>query len=178
MILYRHADPRFPFLWESSNQPPARWHGIGEGPVNYLADTPEGAWAEFLRHEGITKEEELENVRRALWAVEVPGSIRPAVPELPNQIACGGLNTYHACQSEARRLRQRGILELQAPSAALVPGGAHGWRVDGGLQPAEPGDGTVFILFGARPDLTGWVAAGEGRPSMDLLQRVRHFTAT
>ncbi len=41
MIAYRHADPRFPFLWESNAQPPGRWHGIGEGPVQYLADTPD-----------------------------------------------------------------------------------------------------------------------------------------
>ena len=57
MILYRHADPRFPFLWESSEQPPARWHDSNEGPVHYFADTPDGAWAEFLRHEGITSED-------------------------------------------------------------------------------------------------------------------------
>ena len=56
MIVYRHADARFPFLWESADQPPARWHGSGEGPVQYFADTPDGAWAEFVRHEGITEE--------------------------------------------------------------------------------------------------------------------------
>jgi hypothetical protein len=66
VILYRHADPRFPFLWESAEQPAARWHGPGQGPVQYLADTPDGAWAEFLRHEGIREEAELVNVRRAL----------------------------------------------------------------------------------------------------------------
>jgi hypothetical protein len=46
-MLFRHTDPRFPFLWESTDQPPARWHDRGEGPVQYLADTPDGAWAEF-----------------------------------------------------------------------------------------------------------------------------------
>jgi hypothetical protein len=66
MIVYRHADPRFPFLWETAAQPPARWHGAGEGPVQYLADTPDGAWAEFMRHEGIATESELMNVRRVL----------------------------------------------------------------------------------------------------------------
>jgi hypothetical protein len=57
MIHYRHADPRFPFLWESNDQPP--------GPVQYFADTPDGAWAEFLRHEGIRADAELVNLRRA-----------------------------------------------------------------------------------------------------------------
>ena len=46
----RRADPRFPFLWESSAQPAGRWHGSGEGPCHYFADTPYGAWAELLRH--------------------------------------------------------------------------------------------------------------------------------
>ncbi|MCZ2078646.1 MAG: RES domain-containing protein [Bryobacterales bacterium] len=175
MILYRHADPRFPFLWESPDQPAARWHDAGEGPAHYLADTADGAWAEFLRHEGITKEGELENVRRALWAVEVPGQIRGSQPELSEEIVCGGLDTYEACRAEARRLRQRGIRELKAPSAALIRGGARGWTVDGGLQPAAPRDGNVIVFFGARPDLTGWAATSAGRPRADLLGRVRHF---
>ena len=47
VIGYRHCDPRYPFLWEDDAQPAARWHGPQEGPVNYLADTPDGAWASF-----------------------------------------------------------------------------------------------------------------------------------
>lgn len=50
MIVFRHADPRFPFLWEIAEQSAARWHGDHEGPAHYFADTPDGAWAEFLRH--------------------------------------------------------------------------------------------------------------------------------
>src|SRR5262245_35559277 len=72
VIVYRHADPRFPLLWESAGQPPARWHGVAEGPVQYFADTPDGACAEFLRHEGITRETEIVNFRRAMWAVRYP----------------------------------------------------------------------------------------------------------
>jgi hypothetical protein len=41
MIVYRNADPRFPFLCENADQPAARWLGAGEGPVQYFADTPE-----------------------------------------------------------------------------------------------------------------------------------------
>ena len=66
MIAFRHCDRRWPFLWESAVQPQARWHGDGEGPVQYLADTPDGAWAEFLRHEEITDEADLAGVSRAL----------------------------------------------------------------------------------------------------------------
>jgi hypothetical protein len=66
VIVYRHADTRLPFLWESSEQPAARWHGDGEGPVQYFSATPDGAWAEFLRHEEITEPSDLEGVRRAM----------------------------------------------------------------------------------------------------------------
>ncbi len=175
MILYRHADPRFPFLQESADQPAARWHSEGDGPVQYFADTPDGAWAEFLRHEGITEEDELENVRRALWAVDVPDDPRVAEPALPRRILTGDLDSYEACQAEARRLRGRGASGIKTLSAALIAGGAAGWSVNGGLQRAAKRDGFVIALFGARPDLVGWAAAAVGRPRPDLLKGVRHF---
>jgi len=87
----------------------------------------------------------------------------------------GGPRSYVACRRQAARLRARGTEGFTSPSAALVPGGAHGWRVEGGLRPGPERDGTVIVLFGARPDLVGWEAAYEGRPSDELLSRVRHF---
>ena len=175
MIVYRHADPRFPFLWEIADQPPARWHGYGEGPVQYFADTPDGAWAEFLRHEGITLESELVHVRRALWAVQVPDDLTAEVPRLAPAILTGGLETYEVCQKEARRLRENGIVAVRASSAALLRGGARGWKVDRGLQPSGERDGIVFAFFGPRPDLVGWMAAFSARPRSDLLARVRRL---
>jgi hypothetical protein len=175
MIFFRHADARFPFLWENAGQPPARWHGPGEGPVQYLADTPDGAWAEFVRHEGITEEFDLASVRRALWAIQVPDELPAETPQLSEAILTGGLGTYEECQSEARRLRDSGATALRAPSAALLPGGARGWKVETGLQPAADRDGTVLAVFGARPDFVGWMAAFAARPRSDLLARVRQF---
>ena len=64
---------------------------------------------------------------------------------------------------------------MATPSAALKPGAAGGWRVDGGLRPGHDRDGWVFVLFGRRPDLIGWAATVDGRPSPDLLPKVRHF---
>ena len=173
MIAYRHADPRFPFLWESADQPPARWHASSEGPVQYFADTPDGAWAEFLRHEGITEESDLVNVRRALWAIDLPDDLPTEAPGLPQPVLTGGTATYQDCQKEARRLRTKGAKALRSPSAALLPGGARGWKVDGGLQPAAERDGTVLAVFGPRPELVGWLAAFAARPRSDLLARVR-----
>lgn len=175
MIVYRHTDPRFPFLWESASQPPARWHGPGEGPVQYFADTPDGAWAEFLRHEGISEESELVNVRRTLWAVELPDDLRTEAPRVAQAVLTGGLDTYEKCRKEARLLRANGFPALRAPSAALLPGDASGWRVDGGLHRAARRDGTVLAIFGARPDFRGWMAAFAARPHSDLLSRVRHL---
>lgn len=173
MILYRHTDPRFPFLWESAEQPTGRWNGPGEGPVQYFADTPDGAWAEFLRHEGISQESEVVNVRRALWAVEFPDELSLEEPRLAREVLTGGLGTYQSCQEEARRLRARGARGLRAPSAALQPGGAHGWKVEGGLQPARQRDGSVVALFGTRPEAVGWAAAAAAHPRTELLSSVR-----
>ena len=174
MIGFRHADPRYPFLWEGADQPAARWHAAGDGPVHYFADTPDGAWAEFLRHEEISDPEDVATIRRALWAVDL-GDPSLAVPDLPREVLTGGPESHSACQAEASRLRRLGVCGLEAPSAALVPGGARGWRVDGGLQPGESRDGLVFVLFGRRSDLVGWRATAAGRPGEELLAVVRRF---
>lgn len=172
MIGFRHADPRFPFLWEDAGQPAARWHADGTGPAHYFATTPDAAWAELIRHEGITDTGDLEDVRRGLWAVELPDHPLPQ-PILPRRTATGGLRSYRRCQAEAQRLREGGAPGLEAPSAAVRPRTASGFRVDGGLQPAPPRDERVIVLFGCRPQLVGWAACAEGRPRDDLLRRVR-----
>ncbi len=176
MIGFRHADPRYPFLWEDALQPEARWHGQGEGPVHYFCDTADGAWAEFLRHEEIKDVEDVATIRRALWAVDL-GDERAQEPTLPLDTLTGGSEAYATCQEEARRLRRLGVTRIVAPSAAVLPGAARGWRVDGGLQPGPPRDGRVVVLFGGRPDLVGWAATIEGRPRQDLLSHVRHFSS-
>lgn len=177
MIVFRHADPRVPFLWEDDSQPAGRWHDDGEGPANYFADTPDGAWAEFLRHEEIHDPEDLATIRRALWAVEIddePG----ARPELPGDTLVGAEGSHDACRAEARRLRAAGATRLEAPSAALLPGEARGHRVDAGLGAGPARDGRTIVLYGRLPDLVGWRATHRGRPAADLLPRVRHLTAS
>jgi hypothetical protein len=171
---FRHADRRVPFLWEGPGQPAGRWHAQGEGPAHDFADTPDGAWAEFLRHEGITSPEDLEGVTRALWAVELPDSDNLPAPRLPEDVLLGGPESYAACQAEARRIRATGSAGIEAPSAALLPGEAAGWRVEEGLRRASARDGIVWVLFGPRPDLIGWRASENG-PPVELLPRVRHF---
>jgi hypothetical protein len=174
MMLFRQVDARFPFLWEGAGQPAGRWHADGDGPAHYLADTPDGAWAEFLRHEEITEVEDLVTIRRQLWAVEVGDA--PAAPvELPVKVLTGGPDTYARCQREAAAMRRRGVTRLVAPSAALRPGTAGGVRVDEGVHPAARRDGSVIVIFGAPDHLVGWMAADHARPSADLLDRVHHY---
>lgn len=170
---FRNADHRFPFLWEDPSQPPARWHGTGEGPAQYLADTPDGAWAEFLRHEEISDPRDLTGVERDIWAIEVDSKEPVADPSLPDAVLVGGRASYPRCQLEARRLRLAGATALRAPSAALLAGGARGEVVDGGLVDGTPRDGQVLVLFGPRPTLRGWLCARRGRPSERLLRVVR-----
>jgi hypothetical protein len=173
MIAYRHAPPGSPFLWESSAQPAGRWHAAGEGPVQYFATSPDAAWAEFVRHEEITHAADLLDVRRALWAVDVPED--PATlsrPSLEDRLLRGGRATYAACQREARRLRQGGATALVAPSAAWEPGPS-GNRVEGGLVDGPTRQDQVIVAFGRRSDLVGWLACAEWRPSLSLIGRVR-----
>jgi hypothetical protein len=173
VIWFRNADRRWPFLWEDASQPPARWHGAGEGPAQYLADTADGAWAEFLRHEEITEPMDLAGIERHLWAVEVPDDESPAAPELPPELLQGGLDSYPACRAEARELCDGGATALEAPSAALVNGGARGEFVRAGLVEADNRDGRVLVLYGVRPDLRGWLCTSDGHPSERLLRLVR-----
>jgi hypothetical protein len=172
VIGYRHADPRYPFLWEGSGQPSARWHGEGEGPVQYLASTPDAAWAELLRHEEITDAADLATIERALWAIELPEAALPR-PRIAERRMRGGPDTYAACQRAARRLRAAGAPGLRAPSAAVRAGPGSGHRTDGGLRPGPIREEDTIVLFGPRPDLVGWAACAPGRPRDDLLARVR-----
>jgi hypothetical protein len=174
VIVYRNCDPRFPFLWEIAGQPASRWNAAGDGPVQYLADTPAGAWAEFVRQEEITDPEDLDGINRALWAVDIGDE--PLTPiALPAAIATGDPeSTYPQCQAHADTLRSAGAAGLSAPSAALQPGQAAGYRVEGGYQPGPARDGTVIVLFGRRPKAVGWAIVDNGYPPKDLLGIVRH----
>ena len=162
MIAFRQVDGRYPLLWHSAAQPAGRWHGEGEGPAHYFADSPDGAWAEFLRHEEITDEADLITIRRQIWAVEIGAAPHVGVP-VPVETLAGGPSTYAACQQEARRLRAAGVERLAAPSAALNPGAR---------------DGVVIVVFGPSAEMVGWLAADAARPSAELLERVRHYSSS
>ena len=107
VIVFRVCDSRFPFLWTvggASRQRPARWHGTGEGPVQYFTDTPHGAWAELLRHEEITDPADLAGISTRLWAVHI-GDVEMHEPNLTLAAVTSTPDGYEVCRAEARRLR-------------------------------------------------------------------------
>jgi hypothetical protein len=158
MIAFRQCDARCPFLWEGAAQPEGRWHAAGEGPAHYFADTPDGAWADFLRHEEIRDAADLATIRRAIWAVDI-GDAPAARPDLPIQTMQGDRSTWPACQAAARQLRAAGARRLEAPLAALP-------------------DSRILVLYGEASELklTGWIAAVDASPPQAVMRRVRHFT--
>lgn len=170
-IGYRHSDSRIPFLWQTSPQPPARWHGPGEGPANHFADTPVGAWAEFLRHEGIVDAADLAGVQRSLWAVELLAAGYTPV-HLPHAALFGNESSNPACQAEAARLRAAGATRLEVRGVALRPGGAHGWTSDLAIMAGAPRDGLVWVIYGTFA-ATGWIAVEGGAPPARVLPLVR-----
>jgi hypothetical protein len=174
MIVFRQTDHRYPFLWTSAAQPPGRWHADGEGPAHYFADTPDGAWAEFIRHEEITDPVDLGTVTRTLWAIEIEDAETTTVT-LDKTVLTGAADTWPACQMHARELRKRGAMRLAAPSAALLPGAAHGLRARHGGETAPDRDGVVLVDFNPDPGFVGWRCVARGGPPADVLPLVRRL---
>jgi RES domain len=158
-----------------ADQPASRWHGAGGGPVQYFADTPIGAWAEFVRHEDLRYPDDYEGVERSLWSFELPDP-PTAKPALAEAVLWGDEGSYPACQGESNRLRAAGEPGLCAPSAALLPGAAAGIQVEGNaLHDGPARDGIVWVFFGACPDLVGWQCT-IAPPPEDLTNRVRFLS--
>jgi RES domain len=175
VIVFRNTDVDVPFFWDGAQQPAGRWHAEGEGPAQYTSSTPSAAWAEFLRHAGISDPADLAGIERTMWAIEIADDEEDASPVLSLRTLTGDRASYPACQAEAARLRRQGATRLIAPSAAVLPDAASGWVCDPDLTPAGPRDEQTIVLFGVRPDQVGWVAATLGRPEPELLDHVRHL---
>jgi hypothetical protein len=181
VILFRQSDSNFPFLWEPGvRQRAARWHAENEGPAQYFADTPDGAWAEFLRHEEITEpmtpEEVTAEFKRTLWAIEVEidhAQLSNVEGKVSGEQLVGDETSYLVCQAAARDLRAKNVKWLQAPSAALLPAAAGGYIVESGkLGRAAGRDGKVFVYFG-KLDAVGWRCGTAPLLDSQLIKNVR-----
>lgn len=173
MIVFRNCDIDVPFFWEIDRQPGGRWHAPGEGPVQYTSSTASAAWAEFLRHNGVSDPADLPGIERAIWAIEIDDIEPTGRPALAPRVLMGDESSYPACQAEAARIRAGGATRLVAPSAAVTATTGSGWRSETGLQVGPRRDEETMVLFGARPSLVAWIAASPGHPEPELLGRVR-----
>ena len=146
--------------------------------MQYFADSPDGAWCEFVRHEEITELDDLAGVRHAMWVVEIGDVTGLHDSALPLTVLQGDVDSYEQCREESRSVRASGAPGMVVPSAAIKPGRAGGLRVEGGLVPGPNADGETVVLFGRRPDVIGWKDAEEARPPVWILESTRHFTST
>lgn len=172
LVAFRYCSYDVPF-WVRPNTRPGRWHRAGDGPTQYWSLTPEGAWAELIRYEELSTEEELDEIRAPMWVCRVP---RMGLADLTD----GGVRDRHnltaedltvdawgECQRAAVEIRReaRGVL---APSAAL----------------ANTLNVTLFgprriIAFQQTPALASAIPgaiAAIGRPPRGLVQRVQRRT--
>ncbi len=145
-IAHRYSSYDTPF-WARENSDPGRWHVRGDGPTQYLSQSTDGAWAELIRNEELTSEDEAAMVSVQMWAVAVNQAM--IVDYSTFELAdLAGFDPdalvdddYACCQHEGARLRRLGYAGILAPSAALP-------------------DATNLTLFGPR------VASTWGRPPL------------
>lgn len=168
VVAFRYASYDVPF-WARANTLPGRWHRVGDGPTQYWALNPDGAWAELIRHEDLTTAQDLRMVQMPMWTCRTPLAMVVDLCDPDTQerhgISAEQLisSNWTACQDLGRTLRQtyRGVL---SPSAVL-PGHVN------------------FTMFGARR-MISWDSRSSlasavpaalvaiGRPPDDLLHRV------
>jgi hypothetical protein len=123
-IAHRYSSYDTPF-WARENTQPGRWHERRHGPTQYLSLSTDGAWAELIRNEELTTEDEVAMVSVQMWAVAVDQAMiidystfgrAEAVGFDPEALVD---EHYGRCQQEGARLRQLGFSGVLAPSAAL-----------------------------------------------------------
>lgn len=123
-VAHRYSSYDTPF-WARENSEPGRWHVPGEGPTQYLSLSTDGAWAELIRNERLTSEDEIAMVSVQMWAVEVNQAMIVDYSTFERAEAAGfdpGAlvdEDYRRCQEEGARLRELDYGGILSPSAAL-----------------------------------------------------------
>jgi len=165
---FRVCDRRYPFLWQTPGQQAGRWNRSGDDPVHYLANTPTVAWAEWIRHQEIEDQADLEGVAAALWAVLIPanwGDRDLHVVEMPLELVRGTTPEAESARlALVDQLKDQGAQGLLAPTAALHHSDT--------VMPL-PTSAQVILLWCAAEQLPGWCCVPEGRPGPELLPLVR-----
>ena len=123
LIAFRYCDYDVPF-WVRANSREGRWHVVGDPPTQYWSTTPDGAWAELIRAEELTLEDELDLLRMPIWVCRIPClgliDLRDSASQEQHGITAADLTSedWSACQRVATHVRAsaRGVI---SPSAAM-----------------------------------------------------------
>lgn len=168
---YRLASFVNPLRTEPSSAE-GRFHRAGQRePTQYLCLHPLGPWAEYARHHGLRRPEQLGRVRERAWAlrVDLSGLIELDFDNCsdhgmePDDLV---VNDYRPCQDLADRLRADAVSGLVVPSAALP--GTRNVVIFG------PRVGAPYLLDPVSElDIPASVSAEDGRPLDRLLGQVR-----
>ncbi len=169
---YRYSSYDTP-LWTRPNSAGGRWHSPGDGPTQYLALSTDGAWAELIRHEELTSEDEISLVHIQMWEIRIDQELVVDYSTFLKAEAAGfdpeALvdDDYTHCRREGARLRAEGYHGILTPNAAL-PGACNltlfGPRVASSWDQPK-------LLRSSMP--THVVAVGA--PPAGLLGRVRRY---
>lgn len=170
LTAFRWSSYDVPF-WARPNRRSGRWHRVGDEPTQCWSLSPQAAWAELIRAEGLRSEAEIDEVRMPLWVCRVPivglVDLRDVSEQGRHGIGSEELisQDWAACQAAGRALRTtyRGVV---SPSAALE--GHANLTLFGGRR---------AIDWASRPTLASTVPAtvtAIGRPPAGLVGQVRH----
>ena len=169
LTAFRWTSYDVPF-WGRENSRDGRWNYAGVDSTQYWSLTPDAAWAELIRHEGLRSEDDLDLIRMPLWVCRVPTVMLVDLRRTEDREAHGVTHEalidddWTPCQqlATALRARVRGVL---SPCAALPE---HANVVLFGPRRA--------IDWHSRPALASTLPtarAAIGRPPAGLLPRVR-----
>lgn len=183
-IAHRYSTYDTPF-WARENSEPGRWHARGDGPTQYLSLTTDGAWAELIRYERLTSEDEIAMISVQMWAIQISQSVIADYSTFIRAETAGFepealvAEDWARCQREGTRLRALGVGGVLAPSAALAgavnltlfgPRTASAWDRPPLLASSLPA--TVIAKGGPPPGLLPEVRQ-QGKPHAGL---VRHLS--
>jgi len=141
-VAYRHVADGVPPLWHGAGsatlrQESGRWHREGEALVQYLALSSDGAWAEFVRYEGVRVDARRRRALRSLWQLRVCADQIADLSTFDKWEACGldpaiAVGDHANSQALASELRRAGYRGVLSPSAALDVAGAVNLALFGG----------------------------------------------
>ncbi len=161
-VAFRYADYDTP-LWVRANTEPGRWHFARTEPTQYLCLSPDGCWADLIRHENLRSEIDVALVRMPLWVLKINEERIADYRSFEKAEAAGFPpdalidEDWERCQAEAERLKDLGFRGVLSPAAALAGdvalslfGGrrAVGWEEEPCLTSAIP---AKVVTVGAPP---------------------------